>query len=249
MTDPRKGPANQAERRHQSAGADWRSQILEVSHSGPHAVKTYSRLAPAYEVWARLTESKARARVLELAAPAEGESVLEVAAGTGVQLCALASRNRSGRTVGIELSGAMLEQARRRLDSGGLADRVELLKADAMDLPFEDGSFDLVTNAYMLDLLPREQIPIALSQMKRVLRPGGRLVLSNMTRAEKARHGLWDWLYAHGLGVTANCRGVLAVPVLEELGFTGIRREYLSQMMFPTEIVSAEKPGQTPRST
>ncbi len=221
--------------------------MLEASRSGEHAVKTYSRLAPVYEVWARLTESKARARVLELADLNDGESALEIATGTGVQLCELARQNRSGRTVGIELSEAMLEQARRRLASAGLPDRVELLQADALDLPFEDRSFDLVANAYMLDLLARDQIPLALGEMKRVLRPGGRIVLSNMTKAEKARHGLWDWLYAHGLGVTANCRGVLAAPVLTELGFADIHREYLSQMLFPTEIVFARKPPSAAR--
>jgi len=227
---------------------DWRSQVLEASHSGAHAVKTYSRLAPVYEVWARLTESKARARVLELADPKDGESILEVATGTGVQLRELAGRNPSGRTVGIELSDGMFERTRRRLVSAGLVDRIELLLADALDMPFEDESFDLITNSYMLDLLARKQIPLALEEMKRVLRPGGRLVLSNMTKAEKTRHGLWDWLYAHGLGVTANCRGVLAVPVLTELGFTALHREYLAQMMFPTEIVFARKPGSKPRS-
>jgi ubiquinone/menaquinone biosynthesis C-methylase UbiE len=220
----------------------WRSQILEVSRPGDEAVRTYSRLAPVYEIWARLTESKARARVLESADPADGDSVLEIATGTGVQLCGLASRNRSGQTVGIELSGAMLEQARKRINAAGLGQRVDLLRADALELPFEDDSFDLVVNSYMLDLLARDRIPEALGEMRRVLRPGGRLVLSNMTKAQKRRHGIWDWLYGHGLGVTANCRGVLAAPVLAELGFTGIRREYLSQMMFPTEIVSARKP-------
>jgi ubiquinone/menaquinone biosynthesis C-methylase UbiE len=224
------------------ADPDWRSQILEADKPGPDAVRTYSRLAPVYEIWARLTESKARSRVMELAGPVDGEAVLEIATGTGVQLLGLASRNQSGRTVGIELAGPMLEQARRRLESAGLSDQVELKQADALDLPFEEQSFDLVTNSYMLDLMSRDEIPKALGEMKRVLRPGGRLVLSNMTKAERASHGIWDWLYGHGLGVTANCRGVLASPVLAELGFTGIHREYLSQMAFPTEIVTARRP-------
>ncbi len=227
-----------------SLSEDWRTRVLEASHSGEHAVKTYSRLAPVYEIWARLTESKARSRVLELAQPRDGESLLEIATGTGVQLCDLADRNPSGRNTGIELSEKMLEQTRRRLAAANLLDRVELLKADALELPFEDESFDLITNGYMLDLLARDQIPEALGEMGRVLRPGGRIVLSNMTKAEKRRHGLWDWLYAHGLGVTANCRGVLAAPVLDEMGFVEIRREYMSQMLFPTEVVIASKPSQ-----
>ena len=49
--------------------------------------------------------------------------------------------------------------------------------------------------------------------------------------------------FRRGLVLTANCRGVLAAPVLRELNFVGVSREYLSQMLFPTEIVTAHKEG------
>jgi ubiquinone/menaquinone biosynthesis C-methylase UbiE len=222
---------------------DWRSQVLEVNESTPErVVDGYSRLAPVYELWARATETKPRRRVLELAAARAGEAVLEVAVGTGAQIAELARRNPSGRTVGVELSEGMLKQTRKRLSAAGLEDRVELVRASALELPFEDRSFDLVFNSYMLDLLPRDDIPRALAEFHRLLRPGGRLVLSNMTIGERRRHRVWDALYARGLNLTANCRGVLAAPVLEELGFTGVRREYVSQACFPTEVVVGFRP-------
>jgi ubiquinone/menaquinone biosynthesis C-methylase UbiE len=220
---------------------DWRSAILEVRKGRDWDLRFYSRVGPVYEVWAALAESKARDLVLELAGVRDGEAVLEVAVGTGKQLAALAQRNPGGRTVGVDLAGGMLAVARRRLARAGL-DRVELRRGDALALPFEDESFDLVVNSYMLDQLPRDQIPRALAEFRRVLRPGGRLVLSNMTKGERPLHRLFDTLYAHGLSLTANCRGVLAAPVLRELGFTEITREYLAQLLFPTEIVTARKP-------
>jgi demethylmenaquinone methyltransferase / 2-methoxy-6-polyprenyl-1,4-benzoquinol methylase len=186
--------------------------------------------------------------VLELAAPRDGEAVLEVAIGTGAQLVELGRRNPTGRTVGIELSDGMLAQARKKAAAAGIEQRVELLRADALELPFEDQSFDLVVNSYTLDLLPRDDIPRALSEFGRVLRPGGRIVLSNMTIGERHRHRIWDALYARGMNLTANCRGVLAAPVLEELGFENVRREYMSQLGFPTEIVTAEKPARGSRN-
>jgi ubiquinone/menaquinone biosynthesis C-methylase UbiE len=167
--------------------------------------------------------------------------VLEVATGTGVQLVRLAQASGGGRTVGVEPSAGMLKQTRRRLQNAGLQDSVELLAASALELPLPSHSFDLLVNSYMLDLLPRDEIPSALAEFTRMLRPGGRIVLSNMTKGERRSHRIWDWAYARGIVLTANCRGVLAAPVLEELGFVDVRREYLAQMLFPTEIVTATK--------
>jgi ubiquinone/menaquinone biosynthesis C-methylase UbiE len=221
--------------------SDWRDLVLEAKDPPERVPRIYTRLAPVYEAWARATESKARRRVLELASVRPGEDVLEVATGTGVQLVRLAGANLGGRTVGVEISEGMLAQTRRRLEDAGLAEEVEVIEGSALELPIADESFDLLVNGYMLDLLPRDDIPRALAEFKRVLRPRGRLVLSNMTKGERRRHRVWDWAYKKGFVVTANCRGVLAAPVLRELDFTSISREYLSQMLFPTEIVTAQK--------
>jgi ubiquinone/menaquinone biosynthesis C-methylase UbiE len=227
-------------------GENWRSQILEVNQKRPErVVGAYTRLARLYEAWARLTETRARRRLLELAAPRSGEDVIEVATGTGVQLVELARRNPSGTTVGVEPARGMLAEARKRLAAAGIEQRVELVRASALALPFDDKNFDLVVNSYMLDLLPRDDIPRALAEFGRVLRSGGRIVLSNMTIGERPHHRLWDALYARGINLTANCRGVVAAPVLEELGFKRVWREYISQLGFPTEIVTAERPGRT----
>jgi ubiquinone/menaquinone biosynthesis C-methylase UbiE len=222
--------------------ADWRRSVLEAKSPPERVPDVYTRLAPVYEVWARATESKARKRVLELASVRPGEDILEVATGTGVQLERLARANRDGRTVGVEISPGMLARTRRTLRRSGLT-AVELIEASALELPLPDESFDLVVNSYMLDLLPRDAIPRALAEFRRVLRPGARLVLSNMTKGERRRERIWDWLYARGVVLTANCRGVLAAPVLRELDFADISREYLSQLTFPTEIVIARKEG------
>jgi demethylmenaquinone methyltransferase/2-methoxy-6-polyprenyl-1,4-benzoquinol methylase len=220
---------------------DWRDLVLEAKDPPERVPRMYTRLAPVYEAWARATESKARRRVLELASVRPGEDVLEIATGTGVQLVRLARANPGGRTVGVEISEGMLAQTRKRLQQAGLAREVEVIEGSALELPIADESFDLTVNGYMLDLLPRDDIPRALAEFKRVLRPRGRLVLSNMTKGERRRHRIWDWAYERGLVVTANCRGVLAAPVLRELDFSGVSREYLSQMLFPTEIVTAQK--------
>jgi ubiquinone/menaquinone biosynthesis C-methylase UbiE len=228
-------PVTEAER------GDWRSEVLEVRRDRDWDLRFYSRVAPVYEVWATLAESKARRRVLKLAEVRDRQAVLEVAVGTGTQLAALALRNPHGRTVGVDLAEGMLARARRRLARERL-EGVELRRGDALALPCADASFDLVVNSFMLDLLPRADIAVALGEFRRVLRPGGRLVLSNMTKGRRPWHRLYDSFYARGLSLTANCRGVLAVPVLEELGFVEVWREYLTQLLVPTEVVTARKP-------
>lgn len=220
---------------------DWCSEVLETRRDRDWDLRFYSRVARVYELWATLAESKARRRLLKLAEVRDREAVLEVAVGTGKQLAALARRNPHGRTVGVDLAEGMLARVRRRLARERLED-VELRRGDALALPFADASFDLVVNSYTLDLLPRTDIPRALGEFWRVLRPGGRLVLSNMTKGQRPWHRLYDALYARGLSLTANCRGVLAVPVLVELGFVELRREYLTQLLLPTEIITARRP-------
>jgi ubiquinone/menaquinone biosynthesis C-methylase UbiE len=102
-----------------------------------------------------------------------------------------------------------------------------------------------VTNEYMLNLMPHADMRAALAEFHRVLKPGGLLVVTNMTKGEAPQERIWDALYARGIDLFVNCRGVLAAPLLQELGFAGIEREFMAPMLFPTEIVRARKPPPT----
>ena len=91
----------------------------------------------------------------------------------------------------------------------------------------------------MLDILPVERIRAALMEFRRVLRPGGRLVLVNVTFAERRRHRLPELLYGSRLPLTSNCRAIRVAPLLAELGFVNVTRCYVSQIGLPSEVVSA----------
>jgi ubiquinone/menaquinone biosynthesis C-methylase UbiE len=82
----------------------WPTQVLEARRTTAEAATTFSWLAPVYELWAHWVERAPRRRVLELADPRNGEAILEVATGTGVQLVALGKRNPAGRTVGVDFA-------------------------------------------------------------------------------------------------------------------------------------------------
>jgi ubiquinone/menaquinone biosynthesis C-methylase UbiE len=111
-------------------------------------------------------------RVLDVAAPAAGERVLDAACGTGVVARLAAERvGADGRVVGFDLNPGMLAVAR-GLPVGGAP--VGWVQATAVRLPFRDGGFDLACCQLGLQFFPDR--PAALAEMARVLVPGGRLV-------------------------------------------------------------------------
>ena len=159
-----------------------------------HISDLYSKIAPGYDLWARLTESKARDRCLEIAAIENGESVLEVAVGTGLAFERILRANPSGRNEGIDLTEAMLIRAEKRAASAGIKN-YHLAVGDAYALDFPDNDFDVLINNYMFDLLPEDDFPTVLAEFRRVLRPGGRLVLVNMTKGVRWYNSIWEWVY------------------------------------------------------
>lgn len=66
--------------------------------------KLYNKIAPVYDIWAKLTESKARNRALELAQIQDGQNILEVAVGTGLAFYEIVLRNEHGINIGVDLS-------------------------------------------------------------------------------------------------------------------------------------------------
>jgi ubiquinone/menaquinone biosynthesis C-methylase UbiE len=200
----------------------------------------YDRLAWIYDVWAGLTESKARARALALANISDGAQVLEVAVGTGLAFAEIVKSNPTGRNVGIDLSPGMLEKAQGRLRHNALSN-FELSLGSAFTIGEADASFDILLNNYMFDLLAHDDWRRVLGEFHRVLRPGGRLVLSGMTPGEQLGSGIYDRLYNLSPRLMGGCRGVRMTGPLEESGFSVVSRDYLQQMLFPSEIILATK--------
>ena len=111
--------------------------------------------------------------VLELIGDVAGLDVLDVACGTGRYAIPLAQAG--ARVTGIDLSEEMLDLARRKAAGSGLS--LDLRVADVRALPFPDGSFDLAICALALCHLP--DLNLAAQELARVLRPGGRVVISD----------------------------------------------------------------------
>lgn len=121
-------------------------------------------------------------RIVQMADPGPEETVLDVACGPGLLACAFARRVR--HVVGVDITPAMLDQARKAQAQQGVTN-VSWQSGDVLALPYPDGHFSIVVSRFVLHHLldPRA----ALSEMKRVCKPGGRVVVADMSPApEKA---------------------------------------------------------------
>jgi ubiquinone/menaquinone biosynthesis C-methylase UbiE len=200
--------------------------------------RVYTATAAGYDLWASLTESRARRRVLELAAVRDGEAVLEVAVGTGILFTELLRQNPHGQNDGIDLTPAMLARARAKAERSAAANW-RLQVGDAYALDFSDGTFDVVLNTYMFDLLPETDFVPVLSEFHRVLRAGGRLVVANLAASQRRTYALWLRLYNINPAWVGGCRGVDLSGPLERAGFRIDVRQQIVQRTFVTEVIRA----------
>jgi ubiquinone/menaquinone biosynthesis C-methylase UbiE len=218
-----------------------KKSILDAGIEKGKVAEIYRKFSSSYDLWARLAESKARIRCLELAAIQDGESVLEVAVGTGIAFEQILKSNPTGRNEGIDLTEKMLKHAEEKAKRTGIK-TYRLGVGDAYDLDYADDTFDVVINNYMFDLLPEEDFPVVLAEFKRVLSPGGRLAMANMTIGNRWFDSLWAVIYRVSPAWLGGCRGVYLLPYLELAGFRDPKREVISQMAFPSEVIFGVKP-------
>ncbi|MBI3099612.1 MAG: methyltransferase domain-containing protein [Planctomycetes bacterium] len=139
----------------------------------------FSERAASYTTSPTHADPKILARVVELAAPRPVERAIDIATGTGHTALALAPNVAS--VIGTDLTTRMLEEARRLRDAR-LLRNARFLRADAHRIPFPDRSFDIVTcrrAAHHFSNIDR-----ALGEMKRLLQPGGRLVIDDRSGPE-----------------------------------------------------------------
>lgn len=217
---------------------DQSAAMIATRRDPADVVRLYSRLAWGYEAWGTIADSRVRRHVRELVRESGGGVVVEAGCGTGALLVRLADDNPNGLTVGIDLAPGMLATARRRIERRRRRG-VEIREGDVRQLDFADASVDTLTCSYVLDILPHDDILAALTEFRRALRPGGRLVLVNVTPAERRRHRLPAVVYGSRLPLTSNCRGIRVAPLLHQFGFVDVTRRYTSQIGLPSEVVWA----------
>lgn len=135
----------------------------------------FDRIAPVYDVMNRVMTAGLDRRWRKLAVEAvvwPGDRVLDACCGTGD--LAVAAERRGGRVTALDFSPKMLERARKK--SGA----IEWVEGDALALPFVDGDFDAATVGFGVRNLA--DLEGGLRELARVLRPGGKLAVLEITR-------------------------------------------------------------------
>jgi len=138
--------------------------------------RVYGKLSWVYDLAFGPILQPGRRRALTLMAPGKGTRVLEVGVGTGI---GLSLYPHGCHVTGIDFSPQMLERAGERVAREGLS--TQLFQMDAVDLRFPDASFDVVYAPYVISVVP-DPVTV-LREMRRVCRPGGRLVILNHFRS------------------------------------------------------------------
>ncbi|MBL6765961.1 MAG: bifunctional demethylmenaquinone methyltransferase/2-methoxy-6-polyprenyl-1,4-benzoquinol methylase UbiE [Verrucomicrobiae bacterium] len=178
---------------------------------GARVNELFDRIAPRYDLINDI-QSAGLHRVWKkwlwmLAQPKPGEKILDLCTGTGDIAFLFADHGHD--VTGLDFSAEMLRVANQRKTS---TQRIEFLRGDAMNTPFPDQSFDVITIGYGLRNLA--DYGKALLEMKRLLRPGGRLLILDFGKPDNFFLRAAYYVYLH-----------LAVPIFGQI-FCGNRAAY-----------------------
>ncbi len=169
-------------------------QTVDEQEKAKHVRSVFDSVAPKYDVMNDLMSAGLhrvwKRYTITVANPQPGQQVLDIAGGTGDLSRAFAQRvGPTGRVVHTDINEAMLREGRNRLLDEGLV--LPTMVCDAEKLPFADNCFDFVSVAFGLrNMTHKDQ---ALAEMRRVLKPGGKLLVLEFSRVAKPLEKAYDW--------------------------------------------------------
>ncbi len=147
-----------------------------------HAV--FENIAPKYDFMNNLTSFRFhklwRKTAMKKMQIKRGESALDVCCGTADWTIDIARISKNGRIIGLDFSQNMLDIGRRKVTNEKLDKQIELIYGNAMDIPYEDNTFDYATIGFALRNVP--DIEKTLSEMMRVIKPGGKVVSLELSK-------------------------------------------------------------------
>jgi demethylmenaquinone methyltransferase/2-methoxy-6-polyprenyl-1,4-benzoquinol methylase len=215
--------------------------ILPVPRTKEEAKQAYNRLSKFYDYTLGLLGRKYSKMALERLSVVE--TVLEIGFGTGHCLKWIAKLvGPAGKVYGIDISPEMIEKTKKRLEKVGLANRAELCCGDATCLPFDERTFDAVFMSFTLEVFDTPEIPGMLDQIKKLLKPGGRLGVIDMSKenGESVFLKVYEWLH-NKCPKYVGSRPIYAEQCLIDAGYRIKSKEKIKIYRLPAEIIVATR--------
>ena len=202
------------------------------------AQQFYDRIGSSYD-WFEFYEGRAKECAFRALHLTSGLRVLSVGVGTGKELGKIqAAISPGGTAFGLDLSPVMARLAMERVGT-------TICQADARQLPFADQAYDRLYAGYLLDLLPYADLGQLLLDFWRVLSPKGKLVILALTEGvdlpSKTLVSIWKGVFAISPAMCGGCRPLELYQLVQEVGFTNIKRQVIVQAGVPSELISAHK--------
>lgn len=179
-----------------------------------------------------------------------GEVVLDLGSGGGIDVFLAAKRvGAEGKVIGIDMTPEMIERARQNAESAGF-DQVEFRLGQLEDLPVDDDSIDAVTSNCVINLVPDKQR--VFNEIARVLKPGGRLVISDVVLDGPLPESVAGNLLAY-VGCVAGAMqrdayfaaveaaGLTDVEILSDVDFVAVAEDQLPDDL--TDILESSRIG------
>ena len=169
-------------------------KTVDEQEKARHVKSVFDSVAPNYDIMNDLMSGGMhrlwKHYTIAVANPQPGQSVLDIAGGTGDLSAAFARKvGPSGQVVHTDINEAMLREGRNRLLNEGLV--IPSLVCDAEKLPFADESFHIVSVAFGLRNMTHKDA--ALAEMRRVLKPGGKLLVLEFSKVAQPLSKAYDW--------------------------------------------------------
>jgi demethylmenaquinone methyltransferase/2-methoxy-6-polyprenyl-1,4-benzoquinol methylase len=217
--------------------------MLPVLRTKAEAKQVYDRLSKSYDYTLGLLGRKYSKMALKRLSIVEGETVLEIGFGTGHCLKPITTAvGLAGRAYGIDISPKMIERAKKRLEKAGFADRVGVCCGDAASLPFDENAFDAVFMSFSLEVFDTPEIPVVLAQIRKALRPGGRLGIVAMSKEDGKSIFLrvYEWIHSKCPKYLLS-RPIYAGQCLIDAGYEIKTKERIKVFRLPAEIILATR--------
>ncbi|MFQ6088931.1 MAG: class I SAM-dependent methyltransferase [Candidatus Methanofastidiosia archaeon] len=200
--------------------------------------KSYERITPFFYWLSKVFESKARAKSLDLSEIENGNLILIIAPPTEYYLDKLLELNSDGENHLMYFSNQLKRRAKERLGErynytasvGGLE-----------KLPYENNKFDVIFAYCYLDFLEFKERKIAVEEIRRVLKMGGRLLVTYLASPKNIIERMCVSFFTRFDFLSKGARVVEVEPVLKQTKFKNIKILYCPQKGFPVGLAYAEK--------